>query len=63
MQKYYTPDYIREGCFGEGKKIIRTISNNEGFVILRLHGELAIGSSLQDTYQKIKIKMEEAHER
>ena len=63
MQKYSTPDYIRAGCFGEGKKIVRTISNNNGFAILRLHGELAMGISLQDTYQKLKTRMEEAHER
>jgi len=63
MQKYSTPDYIRAGCFGEGNKIAEVISNNEGFAILRLHGELALGKSLQETYAKLKSKMEEAHER
>ena len=63
MQKYSTSDYIRAGCFGEGKNIARVISNNEGFAILRLHGELAMGSSLEESYTKLKAKMEEAHER
>jgi len=63
MQKYSTPDYIRAGCFGEGRKIAEVILNNGGFAILRLHGELAIGKSLQETYEKLKSKMEEAHER
>ncbi|MEK6933421.1 MAG: class II aldolase/adducin family protein [Nanoarchaeota archaeon] len=63
MQKYSIPNYVRAGCFGEGKKIANVISDNEGFAILRLHGELAVGSSLQEVYQKLKTKMEEAHER
>lgn len=63
MQKYSTPNYVRAGCFGEGSKIAGIIQNNDGFAILRLHGELAAGASLQDTYQKLKSKMEEAHER
>jgi hypothetical protein len=63
MQKYSTSDYIRAGCFGEGKKIISVISNNNGFIILKLHGELAMGNSLKGVYQKLKIRMEEAHER
>lgn len=63
MKKYSTPNYVRAGCFGEGRKIAEVILNNGGFAILRLHGELAVGGSLQDTYQKLKTKMEEAHER
>lgn len=63
MQKYSTPDYIRAGCFGEGKKTLSMISNNNGFAILRLHGEIAMGNSLEEVYQKLKLRMEEAHER
>jgi len=63
MQKYSTPDYIRAGCFGEGRKIAKVIECNEGFAILRLHGEIVIGDSLQETYTKLKARMEEAHER
>jgi len=63
MQRYSTPNYVRAGCFGEGKKIAGVISNNGGFAILRLHGELAVGSSLRGAYQKLKEKLEEAHER
>lgn len=63
MQKYSTPDYVRCGCFNEGRKIADILEKNGGFVILRLHGEIASGSSLRDSYEKLKCKMEEAHEK
>jgi len=63
MQKYSTRDYIRAGCFGEGRKVAKIIEDNEGFAILRLHGEIAVGDSLQETYTKLKARMEESHER
>lgn len=63
MQRYSTPDYVRAGCFGEGQKLAEVIRKNDGFGILRLHGEITISSSLQESYQKLKQRMEEAHER
>lgn len=63
MQKYSTPNYVRYGCFGEGKKVANILKQNGGFGILRLHGEIAVGESLEESFKKLKQKMGEAHER
>lgn len=63
MQKYSTPDYVRAGCFGEGEKLAEILKKNNGFGILRLHGEIAVGSSLKEIYEKLKLRLEESHEK
>jgi hypothetical protein len=63
LQRYATSEYVRAGCFGYGEKVLKLLQDNEGFAILKLHGEITLGSSLKDTYEKLKKKMGEAHER
>ena len=58
MQKYISSEYLRYGKFGELNKIIDIIKKNEGFGIMKLHGELCIGDNLYNTFQKLKEKIE-----
>ncbi len=57
MQKYASAEYIRYGKFGEINKINTILRKNDGFGIMKLHGELAIGSDLHDASSKIKNKI------
>jgi hypothetical protein len=61
MQKYATQEYVRYGVFGESNKIINTIKENYGFGILKLHGEISAGESLDNAFSKLKSRLEEAH--
>lgn len=61
MQKYATQEYVRYGVFGESDKVINIAIGNNGFCILKLHGEVCIGESLDDAFFKLKSKLEEAH--
>ncbi len=61
MQKYASSNYLRTGYFGEGIKLLQILNSNDGFAILKLHGEIAIGGSLMDSFDKLKLRMEESH--
>lgn len=53
MQNFTTMQYIRYGRFGESDKILDLLKKNEGFAIMRLHGELFVGDNLNSVRQKI----------
>ncbi len=61
MQKYCTPDYIRYGTFGEGAKVFPVIEKNNGFAILRYHGEITTGKTIAEVGVKLQKRLEEAH--
>ncbi len=60
MQKYASAEYLRYGKFGELSKILGLLKENNGFVVMKLHGELCIGNSLYDALQKLREKLEDA---
>ncbi len=60
MQRCASADYIRYGRFGELNKILEILRENNGFGIMRLHGELCVGNSLYDAFQKLKGRIEDA---
>ena len=60
MQKYSSAEYIRYGRFGELNKIFGILKENNGFGIMKLHGELCVGDSLYDALQKLKGRIEDA---
>ena len=62
QQSYASEEYVRYGVFGESNKIINVLRRNNGFGILRLHGEVSAGDSLDDALSKLKSRLEEAHE-
>ena len=57
MQKYASIEYLRYGKFGELKKILGIIKENNGFGIMKLHGELCVGTGLYETFKKLKRVM------
>ena len=59
MQKYASAEYVRYGKFGELNKILKLLRENNGFGIMKLHGELCIGDNLYDSLQKLKRRIEE----
>jgi len=63
MQKYCTQEYIRYGVFGEVDKVSEIIERNNGFAILRYHGEIISGKSLDKAASKLRKRLEEAHEK
>jgi len=60
MQKYASVEYIRYGRFGELNKILGILKENNGFGIMKLHGELCVGNDLYDSLQKLKGRIENA---
>ena len=58
MQKYTSIDYLRCGIFGELNKILGILKENNGFGIMKLHGELCIGNNLYEAFQKLKGRAE-----
>jgi hypothetical protein len=63
MQRYCTQDYVRYGVFGEVEKASAIMEQNDGFVILRYHGEVMSGMNLRDSLSKLRRRLEEAHGR
>ena len=61
QQPYASEEYVRYGIFGEANKIINVLKQNNGFGILRLHGEISAGESLDDAFSKLKSRLEETH--
>jgi len=61
QQSYASEEYVRYGIFGEANKIINVLRKNNGFGILRLHGEISADKSLDDAFSKLKSRLEEAH--
>ncbi|MBM3233924.1 hypothetical protein FJZ19_02400 [Candidatus Pacearchaeota archaeon] len=57
MQKYASAEYLRYGKFGEAIKILELLKMNNGFAIMRLHGELSLGDSLRDAERKLEEKL------
>jgi hypothetical protein len=60
MQKYASTEYLRYGRFGELNKILGILKENEGFGIMKLHGELCTGNDLYGASQKLKRWIENA---
>jgi hypothetical protein len=60
MQKYASAEYLRYGKFGEINKILGNLKENNGFGIMKLHGELCVGNSLYNTFQKLKNRIDDA---
>jgi hypothetical protein len=60
MQRYASAGYLRYGRFGELNKILGILKENNGFGIMKLHGELCLGDSLYDAFQKLKGRAEDA---
>jgi len=60
MQRYASAEYLRYGRFGELYKILGILRENNGFGIMKLHGELCVGDSLYDAFQKLKGRVEDA---
>ncbi|MBM3247041.1 hypothetical protein FJZ17_00665 [Candidatus Pacearchaeota archaeon] len=60
MQACTSAEYLRYGRFGEINKILAVLRENNGFGIMKLHGELCVGDSLYDAFQKIKGRVEDA---
>ena len=60
MQRYASAEYLRYGRFGELSKILGILKENNGFGIMKLHGELCVGDSLYDAFQKLKGRVEDA---
>ena len=58
---YASKEYVRYGIFGESNKIEEILNKNNGFAILRLHGEISLGESLGEAFFKLKSRLEEAH--
>lgn len=50
---YKTPNYVRYGKFEPIVPTVPQLILNDGFLILRFHGEVGIGSNLNDAYAKI----------
>lgn len=62
MSRYSTQEYIRSGLFSQNTEVIDSLGRNNGFAILRLHGEVSTGVSLGDALEKLKQRLGEAHE-
>jgi len=60
MQRYASAEYLRYGRFEELNKILGILKENNGFGIMKLHGELCVGDSLYDAFQKLKGRIEDA---
>lgn len=48
-----TPEYVRYGKFEPIKETVSRLINNDGFLILKFHGEIGIGNNLSEAYMKI----------
>ncbi|HTZ41838.1 MAG TPA: flavoprotein [Candidatus Omnitrophota bacterium] len=59
MGKYASTEYVRYGRFGELSKILSLLKTNNGFAIMKLHGELCIGENLYNAYRKLEDKLKE----
>lgn len=60
MQRYQSPQYVRYGKYGEYKKVLNVLRENEGFAIMRLHGELCLSNSFSEGFEKLKRRLEDA---
>jgi hypothetical protein len=60
MQRYASAEYLRYGRFGELNKILGILRENNGFGIMKLHGELCLGGDLYDAFKKLKGMVEDA---
>ena len=56
MQEYASDLYIRYGIFETAVNVIEKTFNQDGFVILKYHGEVGIGKDLPSSYTKIYDK-------
>ncbi|EKD94324.1 MAG: hypothetical protein ACD_26C00117G0003 [uncultured bacterium] len=56
MQEYASDLYIRYGIFETAVNVIEKTFNQDGFVILKYHGEVGIGIDLPSSYNKIYDK-------
>ncbi|MBU3956764.1 class II aldolase/adducin family protein [Patescibacteria group bacterium] len=54
LQSLATPHYIRHGEIASYKSVIQQMQKQDGFVILRYHGEFAYGQSLKEACAKIE---------
>lgn len=54
LEIYKTPEYVRYGRFDSVEQSVSLLLKNDGFVILKFHGEVGIGETLLDAYSKIK---------
>lgn len=54
MQKYASSEYLRYGKFGESDKIINLLNKNDGFAVMKLHGEICVGDSLFNASKKLE---------
>ncbi len=59
MQKYASAEYLRYGRFGELSKILEILKENNGFGIMKLHGEICTGKDLYNASQKLKGRTDE----
>lgn len=59
IQKHTSAEYLRYGRFGELNKILKILKENNGFGIMKLHGEICAGNDLYDASQKLKGRIEE----
>jgi hypothetical protein len=55
-----TPQYIRYGRFDTIQQTVPQLLSNNGFLILRNHGEVSIGGSLREAHEKLKRVYREA---
>lgn len=53
LEKYKTPDYIRYGRFDTILSTIDQLERNGGFIILKYHGEVSTGKTLNEASRKI----------
>ncbi|MFH1585862.1 MAG: flavoprotein [archaeon] len=60
MQKYASSVYLRYGKFGEARKVLEALRGNDGFGIMKLHGELCTGADLYDAFRKLRERFDEA---
>ena len=56
MQEFASDKYIRYGVFETAVDVIEKTFKQDGFVILKYHGEVGIGKDLQTSYSKIYDK-------
>jgi len=53
LAQYATPTYIRYGRFDNLESAVNQTLNQDGFIILKLHGEVGLGKDLEEAYLKI----------
>ena len=62
MEKYNSAEYLRYGIFGQAQRLVDILRNNDGFAILKMHGEISLGSSMEESVKKLEKRLEESHE-